>query len=99
MKKFKHLTAHQTAANTFLLLGFWGFKIWYHFPAKAKKGFWLRALSALLLFGIISNSATGQNAIVLENQKTGNPASEWDVAGAGNLSTQGFATDISVNKG
>ncbi|WP_157580469.1 DUF4082 domain-containing protein [Segetibacter koreensis] len=40
-----------------------------------------------------------QNAIVTENQKTGNPASEWDISGAGDLSIQGFATDISVNKG
>ena len=29
----------------------------------------------------------------------GNPSSEWDIAGAGDLSIQGFATDISVNKG
>ena len=29
----------------------------------------------------------------------GNPASEWDVAGAGDPSIQGFATDISVDRG
>ena len=29
----------------------------------------------------------------------GIPASEWDIAGAGDPSIQGFATDISVNKG
>jgi len=29
----------------------------------------------------------------------GNPSSQWDVSGAGDLSIQGFATDISVNKG
>src|ERR1700716_79770 len=40
-----------------------------------------------------------QNAIVTENLKTGNPASEWDISGAGDLSIQGFATEISVNKG
>jgi hypothetical protein len=39
------------------------------------------------------------NAIVAENCLTGNPSSEWDVAGAGDPSIQGFATDISVNKG
>ena len=37
--------------------------------------------------------------IVQENTQTGNPSSEWDVSGAGDPSIQGFATDISVNKG
>ena len=39
------------------------------------------------------------NPIVAENCLTGNPASEWDVSGAGDASIQGFATDISVNRG
>ena len=39
------------------------------------------------------------NAIVCENALAGTPQSEWDVAGAGDLSIQGFATDISVNRG
>jgi hypothetical protein len=39
------------------------------------------------------------NPIVVENCLTGNPASEWDVSGAGDPSIQGFATDISVNRG
>ena len=39
------------------------------------------------------------NAIVAENCLTGNPASEWDISGAGDASIQGFATDISVDKG
>ncbi|HEX4440109.1 MAG TPA: N,N-dimethylformamidase beta subunit family domain-containing protein [Thermoanaerobaculia bacterium] len=39
------------------------------------------------------------NPIVCENSKTGNPATEWDVVGAGDASIQGFATDISVNHG
>src|SRR5215211_1153410 len=42
---------------------------------------------------------TPANAIVAENCQTGNPASEWDVVGAGDESIQGYATDISVNKG
>ena len=29
----------------------------------------------------------------------GQPASEWDISGAGDASIQGFATDISVNRG
>ena len=43
--------------------------------------------------------ATGGNPIVCENSKTGNPSSEWDVSGAGDASIQGYATDISVNRG
>jgi len=43
--------------------------------------------------------STGGNPIVCENSKTGNPSSEWDITGAGDLSIQGYATDISVNRG
>ncbi len=39
------------------------------------------------------------NEIVAENCLTGNPPSEWDVSGAGDETIQGFATDISVNRG
>lgn len=39
------------------------------------------------------------NPIVAENCLAGNPASEWDVSGAGSSDIQGFATDISYNKG
>jgi hypothetical protein len=39
------------------------------------------------------------NPIPCENALPGNPASEWDVAGAGSATIQGFATDISVNRG
>ena len=39
------------------------------------------------------------NEIVEENCQPGSPPSEWEVSGAGDLSIQGFATDISVNKG
>lgn len=39
------------------------------------------------------------NEITAENCLTGNPASEWDVNGAGDPSIQGFATEISVNRG
>src|SRR5215210_2822192 len=37
--------------------------------------------------------------IACENSLPGNPGSEWDVTGAGEASIQGFATDISVNRG
>ena len=39
------------------------------------------------------------NAITCENALPGTPQADWDVAGAGDLSIQGFATDISVNRG
>jgi phosphodiesterase/alkaline phosphatase D-like protein len=39
------------------------------------------------------------NPIQCENAKPGNPASEWEVNDAGDPTIQGFATDISVNKG
>jgi len=39
------------------------------------------------------------NPIVCENSKPGNWPSEWDITDAGDPSIQGFATDISVNKG
>ncbi len=39
------------------------------------------------------------NAIVCENSKHGNSPSEWDITGAGDANIQGFATDISVNRG
>jgi Domain of unknown function (DUF4082)/Bacterial Ig domain len=48
-----------------------------------------------------SQCSTPANPIVAENCLRGNPASEWDVGqnSAGDLSIQGFATDISVNQG
>lgn len=39
------------------------------------------------------------NEIACENTKTGNPSSEWNITGSGTASIQGFATDISVNRG
>lgn len=43
--------------------------------------------------------AAPANAIVAENCLAGNPDSEWNISGAGDPSIQGFATDISVNRG
>ena len=39
------------------------------------------------------------NEVACENTKTGNLPSEWDISGSGSTSIQGFATDISVNRG
>ena len=44
-------------------------------------------------------AATSTNPIVLENQKPGNPESEWGIDGAGSSNIEGFATNISVNRG
>src|SRR3954454_5668680 len=44
-------------------------------------------------------AAQSSNPIPAENQLPGNPRSEWDVTGSGDSTIQGFATDISVNKG
>ncbi len=53
-----------------------------------------------LLAGILLNlPAFSQNAIVTENALAGNPSSEWDISGMGDPGIQGFASDISVNKG
>lgn len=43
--------------------------------------------------------AAAQNKIVLENQKQGNPESEWNVDGSGSANIQGFASEISINVG
>ena len=43
--------------------------------------------------------AAPPNPIVAENCLNGNPSSEWDVNGIGDPSIQGYATDISVNRG
>jgi len=50
---------------------------------------------------VAAGSACGPtiNPIACENQQPGNPASEWDIVGAGEASIQGFATNISVNRG
>jgi methionine-rich copper-binding protein CopC len=39
------------------------------------------------------------NEIACENTKAGTPRSQWDITGSGSASIQGFATDISVNRG
>jgi hypothetical protein len=53
-------------------------------------------VSTVALFATVTFA---QNEIVIENQLAGNPASEWDISGAGDPSIQGFATDVSVNRG
>ncbi|MEM8860816.1 MAG: N,N-dimethylformamidase beta subunit family domain-containing protein [Chloroflexota bacterium] len=42
---------------------------------------------------------TSTNKIVVENQKLGNPSTEWDINGMGDPTIQGFGHDISINVG
>lgn len=57
------------------------------------------SVAVLLLFLSFAGGAYSQNDIITENSLTGTPSSVWDISGAGDLNIQGFATDISVNKG
>lgn len=50
-------------------------------------------------FTTVATNPCAANAITAENCLTGSPASEWDVSGAGDPSIQGYATQISVNRG
>jgi hypothetical protein len=58
-----------------------------------------KQLFVCLIFSLLFLTTTAQNPIATENALPGSPKSEWDIDGAGDLSIQGFATDISVNKG
>jgi hypothetical protein len=74
--------------------------------AKGKLAALLLALTVLLTLAAsraeaqtFGCSPPAVNAIVCENSKAGAPSSQWDISGAGDMSIQGFATDISVNQG
>ncbi|GGM89966.1 hypothetical protein GCM10010967_23560 [Dyadobacter beijingensis] len=51
------------------------------------------------MIGLLSTQTAAQNQIVTENGLEGSLPSVWDVGDAGDLTIQGFATDISYNKG
>ncbi|MBC7947360.1 MAG: DUF4082 domain-containing protein [Chitinophagaceae bacterium] len=59
----------------------------------------MRQLVALFVCIASFTYSYGQNPIVTENAIAGTPKATWDISGAGDLSIQGFATDMSVNKG
>ncbi len=48
---------------------------------------------------LADGTAGAQNATVTENQLPGTPPATWDISGIGDPSIQGFATDISYNRG
>ena len=60
---------------------------------------YIRNLLFIALLFAFQPMVFSQNAIVTENALPGNPPSEWDITGAGDLSIQGFATAIGTNKG
>ena len=72
--------------------------------SRGNKGF-LLGMIAVILFGLAGHAhaqcSNPANAIVAENCLTGNDSSEWDVKthDGGDTTIQGFATDISVNRG
>ncbi|HEY5809566.1 MAG TPA: N,N-dimethylformamidase beta subunit family domain-containing protein [Povalibacter sp.] len=59
----------------------------------------LLASAALLPAEVAFGQGCATNAITAENCLAGNPSGEWDVSGAGDTTIQGFATEISVNRG
>ncbi|MGN6617084.1 MAG: N,N-dimethylformamidase beta subunit family domain-containing protein, partial [Ilyomonas sp.] len=60
----------------------------------------MRFFSVIITILFFNTLLSAQNPIVAENALPGNPSSEWDIPQlAGDPSIQGFATDLSVNKG
>ena len=61
--------------------------------------------AALSVFAVPAANAAGPctapivSKVACENTQPGNPASEWQVAGAGSSTIQGYATSMSVNIG
>ena len=59
----------------------------------------IRGLSILEIILLLAfKPVIGQNPIITENALPGNPPSEWEIYGE-DWSIQGFATELSVNKG
>jgi hypothetical protein len=62
----------------------------------------LFCFAVLLVFStktVVASCPNPANPITVENCQAGNPSTDWDISGAGDSTIQGFATDISVNKG
>ncbi|MDQ1504259.1 MAG: hypothetical protein QOD57_1986, partial [Actinomycetota bacterium] len=59
----------------------------------------LASLSVVVASPALAACASPANPVLCENTLAGSPASEWDISGIGDAGLQGFATDISVNKG
>src|SRR5688572_12627358 len=48
---------------------------------------------------VVDPCAAPANAVVAENCLAGSPPGEWEISFAGDLTIQGFTTDISANRG
>lgn len=66
---------------------------------KVPKLFFTVAMSFIMAFVFALSGRAQSNEIVIENAKTGNPSSEWDITDAGDLTLQGFATEIGIQRG
>jgi hypothetical protein len=64
----------------------------------AQKLIFVACLMTVMWGHAFSSSCTG-NQIEAENCLPGNDSSQWSVAGSGDPTIQGFATDMSVNAG
>ncbi|HTT17835.1 MAG TPA: N,N-dimethylformamidase beta subunit family domain-containing protein [Candidatus Sulfotelmatobacter sp.] len=62
---------------------------------------WLAGVTVFVSLSVsaFASCSAPANPIEAENCQPGNPSSQWDVDGAGDLTIQGFATNISVNVG
>ena len=77
--------------------------------ANATRPWWFSSAAGIgLMLALSPGQAAAQTAdpcaepanwVITENCKPGNPSTEWDINGAGDLTIQGFATDISYNFG
>lgn len=59
----------------------------------------LTVWSGVAQAGVADTCQAGLSAVACENLRPGTPESVWDVDGAGDGSIQGFATQMSVNRG
>src|SRR5262245_10649943 len=66
---------------------------------------WLACIGAAMLLASPAQAQTFgctpamANSIVCENSKAGTPSNVWQINGSGDPSIQGFATDISYDRG
>lgn len=70
-----------------------------HHSVAPGRGLSVGASLALCVLALFPARALALNAIEIENALAGTPPTTWDISGIGDPSIQGFATDISVNRG
>ena len=108
--KAKHISALKPGSRTTRRTVSWRFLELHsaarHFPRRLLSAALALSFGIVLLVALPATKAAAApcdapvvNEIACENTKTGNPSSEWQISGSGSSSIQGFATDISVNRG